>query len=189
MKKIFNFMMAVAMLSVMSFSFMSCGSNDDNEEIIEESASGKQRIELTISGDTYKWIIAGSFFGYTNKAISTEADQKCKLSINQSGDNINMNDNVWQVLVGSTATASYPIIVEMEGDSKLFLNLQVLGNSQFWGQPLGEITVTLKGYRGNKLTNSLQRTFSDVAYIFFHADKSMDTNGEEGVMDLSGVTP
>lgn len=189
MKKIFNLMMTVAMLSVMSFSLMSCGSNDDEEEVIENGASNKQRIELTITGDTYKWIVAGSFFGYTNKAIYTEADQNCKLSINQTGDNFSLNGNAWQVLIGSYATASYPIIVEMEGNSKLFLSMQVLGNSEFIDQPLNEISITIKGYRGNKLTNSLQRTFSNAAYIFFHADKSMDTNGEEGVMDLSGVIP
>lgn len=187
MKKIFNLMMAVAMVSVMSLSLMSCGSNDDEEEVIENGASGKQRIELIITGNTSNWLIGGPIFGYNDYPYATMSDKSCTISCNRMGeDYINKYDQVIEVFAGYGFNPTYPIVVEMEGDSKLLLSFTLMGNNHFEedGATTSGITVTLKGYRGNKQTNFLQRTFNRAAYIFFHADKSMDKGNVEGVIDM-----
>lgn len=166
---------------------MSCGSNDDEEEVIENGASGKQRIELTITGNTSNWLIGGPIFGYNDYPYATMSDKSCTISCNRMGeDYINKYDQVIEVFAGYGFNPSYPIVVEMEGDSKLLLSFTLMGNNHFEedGATTSGITVTLKGYRGNKQTNSLQRTFNRAAYIFFHADKSMDKGNVEGVIDM-----
>lgn len=187
MKKIFKFMSVAMITAAMSLSLMSCGSNDDEEEVIEGGASGKQRIEITVAGNTSRWLIGGPIFGYTDLPYPSMSDKNCNITCNRLGtDYINKYDQVIEVVAGAGFNPTYPIVVEMEGDSKLFLAFTLMANNHFDsdGATANDITITLKGYRGNKQTNSLQRTFNRGAYVNFHADKSMDEDNNEGVIDL-----
>lgn len=72
--------------------------------------------------------------------------------------------------------------VTLDGSSKLFLDLQITKNSEYDVKDVPDITVTLKGYKGARLTNSFTKSYkaTTVAAIGFHADKSDDKHGVEG---------
>ncbi len=166
----------IAIMTVVAMSFIACGSDSDDEEIAN---AGKQRIEMTISGDTEGWVIMASFWGYTTDP--KVPDQTCNLVCNQS-ENVYEEGNVLNVLTGRFAQRSYPVTVTMEGNSILFLNLQITKNGEFNVKDVPDITITLKGYKGSKITNSFSKTYKSttIAVIGFHADKSEDKIGLEG---------
>lgn len=176
MKKYISTIMMLAMMAVVSIAFTACssdGTDADNDETV------KQRIEMTISGDTEGWVTMASFWGYTTDP--NVPDQTCNLVCNQS-ENVYKEGNVLNVLTGRLAQRTFPVTVTLEGNSILFLNLQITKNGEFSVNDVPDITITLKGYKGTKLTNSFSKTYkaTTVAVIGFHADKSDDKIGLEG---------
>ena len=174
MNKLKLLMMAIMVMVAMTFT--ACGGDSEEEE---QTNTGKQRIEMTISGDTEGWVTMASFWGYTTDP--NVPDQTCNLVCNQS-ENVYKESNVLNVLTGRLAQRTFPVTVTLEGNSILFLNLQVTKNGEFSVNDVPDITITLKGYKGTKLTNSFSKTYKSttVAAIGFHADKSDDKIGLEG---------
>ena len=175
MKEYISKMMMV-MAAVVAMTFTACGGDSDDEEQVN---TGKQRIEMTISGNTEGWVTVASFFGYTGDA--SKPDQTCELICNQS-ENVYNEENILYVPTGGLAQRTFPVTVTLEGNSILFLHLQVIKNGEYNEKDVPDITVTLKGYKGSKLTNSFSKTYKSttISYIGFHADKSDDKIGLEG---------
>ena len=177
MKKFYKYAKMAMMLSLASVLMVSCD-GDDEEEIIGLSG---QRMELTVEGNNSAWIINGEWFGYTDVAEDSHADPNCTFTCNNTGMGIDMLSNKMYASLGTGHRYTYPLTVEMKGDAKMYLNLQLLKNTPYEAPGENVIKVTLKGFKGDKQTNSFQKTFtsSGIYSIGFHADKSDDKIGAE----------
>lgn len=173
-KSIYNILL-LAMMMVVAVTFTACG-GDNDEPGTEDN---QQRIELTVSGDTKGWVVMGNFYGYTTDPYVS--DKTCTIRCNQS-DHVVMNNNTTTVMIGGLVQRQYPVTVTLDGSSKLFLDLQITKNGEYDVKDVPDITVTLKGYKGARLTNSFTKSYkaTTVAAIGFHADKSDDKHGVEG---------
>ena len=99
--------LVMAMMAVVAMTFTACGSDDDGEE---QANTSKQRIEMSISGDTEGWVTVASFWGYTTDP--NVPDQTCNLVCNQS-ENVFKEGNVLNVLTGRLAQRTFPVTVTL----------------------------------------------------------------------------
>lgn len=177
MRKFYKYAMMAMMLSIASMFTVSCDSNED-EEIVEQTG---QRIELAIEGNNSLWMINGEWFGYTDVAEDSHADPNCTFTCNNTGMGIDMLSNKMYASLGTGHKYTYPFTVEMKGDAKMYMILQLMKNAPY--EALGEnvIKVTVKGFKGNRQTNYFEKTItsSGLYGIGFHADKSDDKVGAE----------
>ena len=155
-----------------------CGSDDDDNA--GTVGNSQQRIEMTVEGDTRGWVVMAGFAGYATNP--NETDKTCVLKCNQTEYVFTGEDNTLTVMTGGLAQRTFPVTVTLEGNSILFLNLQVTKNGEYEARDVNDLTITLKGYKGTRLTNSFSKTYnsSQRAVIGFHADKSDDKFGLEG---------
>ena len=124
----------------------------------------------------------GVFAGYTTNP--NENDKTCVLKCNQTEYVFTNEDNSLTVMTGGLAQRTFPVTVTLEGNSILFLNLQVTKNGEYEAKSVNDLTITLKGYKGTRLTNTFNKTYNSEqsAVIGFHADKSEDKFDLEGEM-------
>ena len=181
MKQYLNSMLMAVLMAITVPMLTACGS-DDEDENIASGDNGQQRIEMTIEGDTKGWVVMGGFAGYTTNPH--ENDKTCVLKCNQTEYVFTNEDNSLTVMIGGLVKRTYPVTVTLEGNSILFLNLQVTKNGEYEAKDVNDLTITLKGYKGTRLTNSFNKTYNSAqsAIIGFHADKSDDKFDLEGEM-------
>lgn len=165
-------MMAVLMALTVTM-LTACGS-DDEDDNIASGDNGQQRIEMTIVGDTKGWVVMGNFGGYRDNP--NETDKTCVLKCNQTEYVFTNEDNSLTVMTGGLAQRTFPVTVTLEGNSILFLDLQVTKNGEYEARDVNDLTITLKGYKGTRLTNSFSKTYNSAqrAVVGFHADKTDD---------------
>lgn len=171
-----KYLFSILMVMV-AMTFTACGDDDDDYEVIN---TGKQRIEVTVTGDTRGWVIMESCHGYTTDLY--QADQSCKISCNQT-EYLDKKDNSYLIILGAVAQRTYPVTVTLEGNASLISEIQIKRHLDYKINEVSDITITMKGYKGDKLTNSMSMVCkSNSMYdIFFHADKKDDKLGIEGV--------
>lgn len=169
--------MMAMMLSLASVSMVSCD-GDDDEDVAGQTG---QRMELTIEGSTSVWMINGEWFGYTDVAEDSHADPDCSFTCNNRDVGIDIIGNKMYASLGTGHKYTYPFIVEMKGDAKMYMILQLMKNTPNEAPGENVIKVTVKGFKGSRQTNYLQKTFasSGLYRIGFHADKGDDRVGAE----------
>ena len=172
----------MAMMAAMCMTgIVACG-GDEIDENTPSLSDERQRIEVTITGDISTWNILCAYSGYLSRP---EVDTTCIIRCNQSEEVYDLHTN--ELINGDTYalvipilsrfTRTYPITATLYGDSNLLLKLDAMPTEDISDAPwipVTEITITIKGYKGNKLTNSYAKTVNEnmTFLINFLADKN-----------------